>query len=322
MTPRPPRFSLADLHTSSVWYRQRGCLLSYATLATILGIIAATIPGSFYSATNLSNLAGQMPPLFLVAIGQTFVLLGAGFDLSVGSVISLCSAILTLDMSVAIKLPLALAAAALIGLVNGVGIVRLGVHPIIMTLATSSIVQGLALILRPTPGGTAPDSLVAAASFSVFGVPAGFFWILLAALAAICLMHRTTFGGRLYAVGQNPQTARWSGVDSDRIRMSTYVICALTAALAAAYLTGRLASGDPNVGRTLGLDSVLGAALGGTLLSGGIGGPIGTISGVLILVCLNNGLNLAGVTPFYQFILKGVMLIVSVSLFRRREVGL
>jgi len=319
---RPHPFSLADMNANAVWYRQRGCLLSYAMLATILGTLAITIPGSFYSVTNLSNLAGQMPPLFLVAIGQTFVLLGAGFDLSVGSVISLCSAILTLDMPATIKMPLALAVAASVGLVNGAGIVRLGVHPIIMTLATSSILQGFALILRPTPGGTVPDILITAATFSAFGAPAGLFWILLAAGAAICLMHRTTFGGRLYAVGRNPQTARYAGIDADTIRIATYVICALTAALAAAYLTGRLASGDPNVGRTLGLDSVLGAALGGTLLSGGMGGPLGTISGVLILVCLNNGLNLAGVTPFYQFILKGVMLIVAVSLFRRREMGL
>ncbi len=319
---KPRRFSFVGISTDAVWYRQRGCLLSYATLAAILGILAITIPGSFYSATNLSNLAGQMPPLFLVAIGQTFVLLGAGFDLSVGSVISLCSAILVLDLPAAVKIPLAIATAVLAGLVNGAGIVRLGVHPIIMTLATSSILQGVALILRPTPGGVAPDILIAAASFSVLGIPAGFFWILIAAITAIYLMHLTIFGGHLYAVGQNPQSARFSGINPDRIRIATYVICALTAALAAAYLTGRLASGDPNVGRTLGLDSVLGAALGGTLLSGGIGGPIGTIPGVLILICLNNGLNLAGISPFYQFILKGVMLIAAVSLFRRREVGL
>lgn len=304
------------------WYRQRGAALSLATLVLMLLVMAATMPGTFFSATNLGNLAGQLAPLFLVAVGQTFVLLGAGFDLSVGAVISLSSAILTLDLPVMAKIPLAFAAAAAVGLVNGWGCVHLRVHPIIMTLATSSVVQGVALIILPTPGGMAPQILVQAASFQVLGLPAGLFWIVAFAVLSIWLMHGTTFGVRLYAVGQNPQAAWVSGVRAPGIRVTTYVISALMAAFAGAYLTGRLASGDPNVGSALGLDSVLGAALGGTLLSGGVGGPIGTIFGVMIIGVLNNGMNLAGVSPFYQYIVKGVILIASVSLFRRKEAGL
>jgi len=288
----------------------------------MLLLLAVVVPHSFYSATNLSNLAGQLAPLFLVSLGQTFVLLGAGFDLSVGAVISLSSAILTLDLAGPVKIPLALAAAATVGLVNGWGCVYLRVHPIIMTLATSSIVQGVALLLLPTPGGVAPPILVCMASGTFLGLPVGLYWIVAACAAAIWAVHATTYGIRLYATGQNPLAAWMSGVQAPRIRVSTYVISALMAALAGAYLTGRLASGDPNVGSALGLDSVLGAALGGTLLSGGVGGPIGTIAGVLIIGVLNNGLNLAGVSPYYQFIVKGSMLVLAVSLFRRKEAGL
>lgn len=313
---------LTRFRQDAFWYRQRGAALSYCVLAAMLALLAVTVPGTFYSTTNLSNLAGQLAPLFLVALGQTFVLLSAGFDLSVGAVISLSSAILTLDMADPIKIPLALAAAAAVGLVNGWGCVHLRVHPIIMTLATSSIVQGIALILLPTPGGVAPSLLIQLGSGSFLGLPAGFWWIVIAVAAAIWLVHGTGFGVRLYATGHNPQAAWMSGVAAPRIRITAYVISALMAACAGAYLTGRLASGDPNVGSALGLDSVLGAALGGTLLSGGVGGPIGTVAGVLIIGILNNGLNLAGVSPYYQFIVKGSMLVLAVSLFRRKEAGL
>lgn len=304
------------------WFRQRGAALSYAILAAMLVVMAIIVPQTFYSATNLSNLAGQLAPLFLVSLGQTFVLLAAGFDLSVGAVISLTSAILTLDVADPVKIPLAFAAAGLVGVANGWGCVYLRVHPIIMTLATSSIVQGIALLLLPTPGGIAPSILVAMASGTLLGIPVGFYWIALVAAAAIWLVHGSVYGVRLYATGQNAQAAWMSGVRAPSIRVSTYVISALMAALAGAYLTGRLASGDPNVGNALGLDSVLGAVLGGTVLSGGVGGPIGTIAGVLIIGILNNGLNLAGVSPYYQFIVKGSMIVLAVSLFRRKEAGL
>ena len=321
-SPSAPRRLLARFRQDAFWYRQRGAALSFAILALMLAALSVIVPQSFYSGTNLSNLAGQLAPLFLVSLGQTFVLLGAGFDLSVGAVISLTSAILTLDLADPVKIPLAFAAAATVGLANGMGCVYLRVHPIIMTLATSSIIQGLALILLPTPGGVAPRVLVQMASGSFMGMSVGFWWIVAGIAFAVWLMHATTYGVRLYATGQDAQAAWMSGVSAPRIRVSTYVISALMAACAGAYLTGRLASGDPNVGSALGLDSVLGAALGGTLLSGGVGGPIGTIAGVLIIGLMNNGLNLAGVSPYYQFIMKGSMLILAVSLFRRKEAGL
>lgn len=314
--------TIGKLRNDAFWFRQRGALLSFTILLLMLVFLSFFLGGRFFSTTNFSNLAGQLAPLFLVSLGRTFVLLGAGFDLSVGAVISLATAILTLDLPDYIKLPMALGAAIVVGLINGTGCVYLRVHPIIMTLATSSIVQGIALILLPTPGGVAPTLLVSIASGSFLGLPAGTYWIAIATGLAIWLVHGTRFGTQIYATGENPQAAWMSGINAPRIRVTTYVLSAMSAALAGAYLTGRLASGDPNVGNALGLDSILGAALGGTLLSGGIGGPVGTVAGVLIIGTLNNGLNLANISPYYQFVFKGVMLIAAVSLFRRREAGL
>ncbi|MZR14345.1 ABC transporter permease [Maritimibacter sp. DP07] len=303
-------------------YRQRGAALSALTFTIIFVVLAVSLPENFLTGRNFSNLLGQLPPLVIASLGQTFVLLGAGFDLSVGSVISLTSAILALDLHWSMTIPLALLAAVIVGLVNGWGVVKTGVHPIIMTLATSSIVQGLALTLLPVPGGVAPPPLVAMVQGDILGIPFGFFWVLAVGGIAIHLMHATRFGAHLYAVGANSDSARLSGLPDARIRIGTYVISATCAAIAGLYLTARLASSDPNVGSALGLDSVLGAALGGTLLSGGIGGPIGTFFGVGIIGLLNNGMNLAGISPFYQHVVKGTMLIISVSLFRRKELGL
>ncbi|WP_163851860.1 ABC transporter permease [Pseudooceanicola aestuarii] len=318
-----PRAGIASrFRLDARWYRQRGAALSAVTFGAIFILLATTLPDSFLTQRNWSNLLGQLPPLFIASLGQTFVLLGAGFDLSVGSVISLTSAILSLPWHWSATIPLAFAAAVTVGLVNGWGIVKIGVHPIIMTLATSSIVQGIALTILPVPGGSAPAPLLAMVQGSVFGLPPGLFWIVLMGGLAIYLMHGTGFGRQLSAVGANPDAARLSGLPATRIRIGTYVISATCAAIAGLYLTARLASSDPNVGAALGLDSVLGAALGGTLLSGGIGGPIGTVFGVGIIGLLNNGMNLAGISPFYQHVVKGTMLIVSVSLFRRKEVGL
>ncbi len=303
-------------------HRQKGAAVSALVLIALVTALAAAAPGAFLSVGNATNLAGQLPALFLAAIGQTFVLLGGGFDLSVGAVVSLTSAILSLDLPGAVKVPLAILAAAAVGAVNGVGCVRLRVHPIIMTLATASIVQGCALIVLPVPGGTPPALLTTLSNGRVAGLPAGLFWMVACAALAIWGVHGTRFGLALYATGQDAGAARLSGIAAERTRMATYVISALAACAAGIYLTGRLASGDPNMGLALGLDSVVGAVLGGTLLSGGYGGPIGTIFGVGILGFLNNGLNLAGVSPYWQLVAKGGLLIVAVSLFRRKEAGL
>ncbi len=310
----------ADQHAST--FRQRGAFAAGAVLLVLWLGLALVIPAIFFSAENLGNLMRQLPPLLLASLGQTFVLLSAGFDLSVGAVINLTSAILTLDLPTGAKLPLAAVAAIAVGTVNGLGVVRLGIHPIIMTLASMSVVQGLTFVLLPVPGGDAPEFLVAAVAGSFFGLPAGLFWSLAAFAGCVALMHRTRFGLWLYAAGENPEAARISGLPAASVKVSCYVICSLLAAVAGAYLTGRLASGDPLVGRSLALDSVIGAAMGGTLLSGGIGGPIGTLPGVLILGTISNGMNLLSISPFYQHVFKGALLIAAIAIFRRKEAGL
>lgn len=164
--------------------------------------------------------------------------------------------------------------------------------------------------------------MVSIASGTVLGLHVGWVWIALGIAVTVFLTHFTRYGTWLYATGISPENARISGIPAGKILISTYVICALMGALAGAFLSGRLASGDPLAGSVLGLDSVLGAALGGTLLSGGMGGPIGTIAGVFIIGIMNNGLNLMSIAPYYQFLVKGGLLIVAVGVFKREKAGL
>ena len=197
---------LTRFRQDAFWYRQRGAALSYCVLAAMLVLLAVTVPGTFYSTTNLSNLAGQLAPLFLVALGQTFVLLSAGFDLSVGAVISLSSAILTLDMADPVKIPLAFSAAAAVGLVNGWGCVHLRVHPIIMTLAMATFLQGLLVIVAGGSAVTVSNPAVILLGQSrPLGIPAGIILWLVVSAVVLLLVHRMPIGARFLARGMPAQ---------------------------------------------------------------------------------------------------------------------
>lgn len=276
---------------------------------------------NFLQAQNLANVNSQITTLLIVALGQLFVALVGGIDISVGSVISLSSTLLVMvDPSLAV--PAALLAGLAIGLANGVGVAIFGVHPLIMTLAMMTFVQGLALLLMSGSGGTVPGALIAMAKTSFGGLPVSFFWCLAAVAVAAFLLDRTRFGLHVYAVGAGDQGAAFSGVRVRATRIACYVICALAGSIAAIYLTGRIASGDPTMGRPFSLDSVTAVALGGVLLSGGTGGVRAVLLGTLTLGLITNGMNLMGVSPFFREAITGVLLLVAVSLHRRKVIGI
>ena len=306
---------------TAIQYRSQGSYLAGIILLLILTLYAFKVP-LFFESENLGNLSRQLVPLLIASLGQMVVLAGAGFDLSTGAMISLTSAILVSGLPVEMAIPAAILAGMAVGCLNGMGILGCQVHPVVMTLASMSIVQGLTLILLPTPGGQADSFLVLLVSSNILGMPMSLFWIGLAILGSWFLTRWHSFGIHVVAVGQDEQAAHKNGLPVRRIRVLTYVYCSLAATLAGIYLTGRLESGDPLLGKTLGLDSILGAVLGGVLLSGGFGSVWGVVAGVAIIGIANNGMNLMGVSPFYQFVIKGLLLIVSASLFRRQQPGL
>lgn len=281
----------------------------------------------FLNAENLLNLVAQAMPLVITAIGQLFVILVGGLDLSVGSVISFTTAVLALDGPAYMLIPGVFVLAALIGLTNGFIITRFNVHPIIATLSMQYILLGITRILRPVSGGTVPDIVISSVSGSVIGIPFPVFWGIVTIALAWKLIYGSRFGLHLFAIGGGiasgtDDAARNFGIADKRNILLAYVICSCFAALAGVFLAGRIVSGDPNVGLLFELDAITAVAIGGTQLAGGVGSLHGTIIGALVMALLANGMNLANVSPFIQTTIKGGILLFVVALQSRKRMGL
>ncbi|MDY8109397.1 ABC transporter permease [Fulvimarina sp. 2208YS6-2-32] len=306
---------------------RQGLWLLPLAITLLIGIVLAIRSPLFLTHENLLNLVAQAMPLLIAAIGQMFVIVVGGLDLSVGSVISFTTAVLALGGPAYLLIPLVLVLAAVIGFTNGFVISRFKVHPIIATLAMQYIVLGLARILRPVSGGDVPRAVIDAVSGSLLGVPYPVFWGILIVALAWKLVHGSRFGLHLFAIGGGAASgtddaARNFGVPSGRTVILAYVVCSCFAALAGIFLAGRIVSGDPNVGLLFELDAITAVAIGGTQLSGGVGSLHGTIIGALLLAILSNGMNMTGVSPFIQTAIKGGILLLVVGLQRRRKMGL
>ncbi len=301
--------------------RQRSLsALPVILLILVLGTVLGFSSPYALSAQNLINILNQQVSLILVTVGQVMVILTAGLDLSVGSVVSMTTAIVSHDLPFAV--PLAIAAALAVGLVNAIGILRLGVHPILMTLSTMTAVQGIALFIRPIPGGQVPGWMTDYAAAVHFGLPLPVICAAILVVIAGTVISRSRFGLHLMAVGASEESALLGGVNTGRIILIAYLMSSLFACLAGLNLAARLASGDPLVGTAFAIDSIAATALGGTQLSGGLGGVTGPVTGVLFLALLGNGLNLLNISTYYQMIIKGALLILAVSAHRRSQPGL
>jgi len=272
----------------------------------------------FLSLPNFRNIGVSAAALAAVSFGQTFAILTAGLDLSVGAIVALVSivgALVMRDHGVAVGLVASLAAGALVGLANGIVITRLKVFPFIATLAMMSIVSGLALSLS---GGMAvtgvPEVFSSLAYARTFGVPIPV--VIAVAVLAICIvvLRYTKLGRRIYAIGGNEEAARLSGISISGVKTAAYVLSGLCAAVGSLILTARVASGQPSLGAMIPLESVAAVVLGGVSLFGGRGSVVGVAFGVLFISILSNGLNLLNVPSYTQMMVIGGALILAVSL--------
>jgi ribose transport system permease protein len=288
----------------------------------VVGCVGIAIAAqNFATPQNVLNLVAQAVPLLLVSIGQMTVVLIRGLDLSVGSVVSLATAILALNAPAAITVPAIFAAAVLIGFLNGIAVTRLNVHPIIATLSMLGITQGITLLVRPTAGGTIPQIVTAAVSGDLLGIYMPVIWMAVAVLAGWKLLHGSRFGLHLFAIGGG-DVARTFGIPDKRNTLLAYVTCSCFAAAAGIFLAGRITSGDPNIGAQYAVDSITAVALGGTQLAGGIGSLQGTVIGTALLALLANGMNLLNVSAFVQTVVKGAILLAVIALQPRKTIGL
>jgi ribose transport system permease protein len=272
----------------------------------------------FLSLSNFRNIGVSAAALAAVSFGQTFAILTAGLDLSVGAIVALVSivgALVMRDHGVVAGLAASLVAGAAVGLVNGIVITRLKVFPFIATLAMMSVVSGLALSLS---GGVAvtgvPETFSSLAYARTFGIPIPV--VIALAVLAICIvvLRYTKLGRRIYAIGGNEEAARLSGIAVGAVKVAAYVLSGLCAAVGSLILTARVASGQPSLGATLPLESVAAVVLGGVSLFGGRGSVIGVAFGVLFISILSNGLNLLNVPSYTQMMVIGGALILAVSL--------
>ena len=292
-----------------------------AVIYVFLLLIAAIVLISiffplFISARNVANVVVQIAPLAIVSIGQAIVIIGGGVDLSVGAVISLTTVIAGYAMpptylGIAGGLMLIVAAALIIGLVNGLICNETNIPPLIVTLCTTGIVQGFILWYRAAPGGKVPKVLsqVIEGSSPLFSTPAIVMLVLYTVF--IFVTRRTRFGIHTYAMGDDEGYARMAGINVKLTRLTSYVLSSLLAAAAGLIIAGRIRSGNPLVGSSFQLDSLTAVLVGGTPFTGGQGFVVGALAGASIVSIIRNALNIAGVSPFYQYIAKGAILIVA-----------
>jgi ribose transport system permease protein len=289
-------------------------------LPIALFLLLCISSGTFRSLENLANVNSQITALLIASLGQGIVAISGGIDLSVGSVMSLTSAILV-TADPAWGVPLALAMGVTVGLINGFGVTLFRVHPLVMTLATMTFVQGVALLLHPVPGGAVPGYLRTLAVSQVAGMPAALFWCAAAILLAWFLLNRSPYGPRIYAVGANPVSAERNGIAVTRLKVACFVLCSLCAVIAGIFLTARVGAGDATMGTPYALDTITAMALGGVQLAGGTGSVLGVVAGVITLGLISNGMNLLGVSPFLRAALTGALLLLAIGMQRREAIG-
>lgn len=293
--------------------RQLGTLLGLLSLCVVLWILTPY----FLTLSNLLNIVEQSSVIAIMAAGMTFVIITAGIDLSVGSVLALSGVVMATLLQAGVPLPLALTASLatgfLCGLLNGVLITRGRLPPFISTLGMMSVARGAALLVtqgRPISGFS--ESFRHLASGEVLYVPIPILIMLLVYLVAAVLLGKTGFGRHVYAIGGNEEAALLSGVDVRKLKALVYGICGMLSGLAAVILTARLNSAQPIAGIMYELDAIAATVIGGTSLMGGEGTVFGTLVGALIMGVLRNGLNLLDVSSFVQQIVIGSVIILAV----------
>ena len=291
----------------------------------LLVVVISVLNTAFLDLSNLLNLLRQVSINGLIAFGMTFVILTGGIDLSVGSILALSSAftaiLITSGLDPIVALIVGVLGGFLLGVFNGVLVTFGSMAPFIATLATMTIFRGLTLVI--TDGNPITD-LGDSYLFQLFGkgyffgisVPAVTMIIVFIVLAII--LQKTTFGRHTYAIGGNEVASKISGIKVNKVKILIYGISGLMSALAGAILTSRLNSAQPTAGTSYELDAIAAVVLGGTSLTGGKGRIVGTLIGVLIIGVLNNGLNLLGVSSFYQQVVKGIVILIAVLIDRKK----
>ena len=311
--------------TGSVLEGARDYGIYFVFLVVFLGM--CLVEPNFRSEGNLVNLLRQNAVIGIMACGMTFAIVLGGFDLSVGAVAAASSVVCAKviiglagggsahQWQVAVGVLAGILVGVLVGLINGMLISWVGVNPFVSTLGTMTILRGLLYVwTNATPLFGVPMSFTKLGLGSTFGIPNPFWVFLAVAIVATVLLSRMRFGHYVYAIGGNAVAATRVGIDVRRVRLLVYVIAALCAAIAGIILVGQTATGQPAGALGYELTAIAAVIVGGASLSGGQGKMTGTIVGVYLLGVVSNALNLFGVSPFWQPVATGTILVLAVAI--------
>ena len=307
----------------------------------LLVIVISIVSPEFRTASNFLNLLRQASFNGLIAFGMTCVILSDGIDLSVGSTFALsaiiCAELIVNGVPAGLAILISLVAGTLLGAISGVLVTKGRLQPFIATLITMTAYRGLSMIVTDgKPISRLASSIetesgqylfkvigkgnieVGSASDPFISIPIPVIILVIALAIFYFILHKTTFGRKIYATGSNAKCANLVGVNTSKTKIIVYAISGFMAALAGLIMISRLDSAQPTLGDGYELDAIAAVALGGTSMSGGRGKIIGTFAGVLIIAVLNNGLNILGVGSYYQDVIKAIVILVAVLSDRKR----
>jgi ribose transport system permease protein len=300
--------------------------LTLLLLLLLMWAILSIITPSFATQHNMDNLMRQSSLWAIIAVGQTFVIITTGIDLSVGAVVGFAGVVVAMllkaDVPIWASVLITLLVGVVIGAFHGFGVLKLGLPPFIMTLATMTMLRGIGLLV--TNGSTIsglPDAFTDFSVASLFGIPSLFWMVILVAIPAYVYLHLSRWGRYLFAVGSNAEAARLSGVNVQKTIYTAYILSSVLAAFAGILTASRLSMGLATNGMGWELQSIASTVIGGTSLFGAIGSVPGPLLGAILLQTINQGGTLLNVNSFWQLIITGALIIVIVyfdQLRRRR----
>ncbi len=300
--------------------------LTLLGLLLFLWLLLGFATNSFWTPNNISNLLRQGAMTAILAVGQTFVIITAGIDLSVGAVVGFASVILAWLLAAGLPVWLAIILTLLMGVAIGMfhafGIVRMGLPAFIITLATLTSLRGIGLLI--TNGSTISISNEAFTNFAradFLGVPSLFWMVVVVAVPAYVFLHLSRWGRYLFAVGSNSEAARLSGVNVNRTIYMAYILSSTCAAFVGILLASRIGIGNATQAEGWELQAIASSVIGGTSLFGAVGSVQGPLLGAFILATINNGANLMNVNSFWQRIITGALIILIVYFDQLRRRG-
>jgi len=295
-------------------------ILVVTAIILILAFLGISQSEFFFTPYNLGNILLHMSPLALIALGQSLVMLTGGIDLSVGGVVSMTTAIASywiIGDNIVFGAIGCIAIGMFAGIFNGLIITKLKIPDIIVTLATLTGINGVALLIRPTAGGRISNTLNTFVNTKFFtDLPMVAIFTAVMFVAAALLIKHTRRGTYIYAVGSNRDAAYGAGVNVDRMKIFVYALCGVFTSMGGLIQAGRIMTGDPRIGAAFTMKSITAVVVGGIAITGGRGLVVGALLGSLMILLMENILNMLGVSAYYQYVWIGLILLTAVGLDR------